>query len=98
MDFEGKCVVVTTNADRRGVFMGKLLSFDKSAEEAELAEAQMAVYYSPETHGVLGLAAKGPAAGSRISDPVPLIFLNGVTSVTLCTEDAVAKWKEVPWS
>lgn len=92
----GQMVVVTTDRDRRGVFFGQLIKYD--GDVVELANARNAVYWSKETKGFLGLAAMGPADGSRISDPVPLVYLNGVTSITIATEAACKRWEAGPWT
>jgi len=88
-------VVITTNKDRRGVFFGALETHDDDV--VILRDAQMAVYYAPETHGVLGLASIGPQRGSRISPIVPRLEVDGVTAVMDCTDEAVKKWREQPW-
>jgi len=92
---EKRLVVVTTDKDRRGVFFGELVSEDEST--AILKDAQMAVYWSAETRGVLGLASIGPQKGSRITPIVPRIRLNGVTAVMDTTQEAAEKWREQPW-
>ncbi len=89
-------VVVTTDKDRRGVFFGKLVK-QESESTCVLADAQMAVYWSIKTHGVLGLAANGPADGSKITPSVPRIELNGVTAVMDATDAAREAWQKRPW-
>jgi len=90
-----RMVVVTTDMDRRGVFFGELVSKDDS--EVTLKDAQMCVYWSMETRGVLGLASHGPQKGSRVTPIIPSIWLDGVTSVMDCTEEAVEAWRAEPW-
>jgi len=89
----GKKVVVTTDKDRRGVFFGTLESVD--GDIVVLSSAQMCVYWSEATRSVLGLSSIGPQEGSRISPVVPQIELNGVTSVALCTDEAVEQWNRL---
>lgn len=89
-------VVVTTDKDRSGVFGGILESHNGT--DAVLKDARMAVYWSAETRGVLGLASIGPQSGSRITPAVPRIELNGVTSVIDCTDAAKEAWEDAPWS
>ena len=91
-----RMVVVTTDKDKRGVFFGELVKHEN--ETAILKDAQMAVYWSTKTGGVLGLASIGPQKGSRISPIVPKIELNGVTSVMDATKEAVKKWREQEWN
>ena len=78
--------------------MGRLISHDLEKAVCKLEDAQMSLYWSEETRGVLGLAAVGPQPGSRIGPPVPSIELNGVTAVVACTPEAVALWQSEPWS
>ena len=91
-------VVLTTDKDKRGVFFGKLVKLDTIKGTASLADAQMAVYWSVETRGVLGLASIGPQKGSRITPIVPIIELCGVTSISDATPEAVKQWKLQLWT
>jgi hypothetical protein len=96
-------VVVTTDSTRRGVFGGVLLEYDKDKGTAVLLQAQMAVSWSRETRGVLGLAAAGPVPGgypiaTRIGPPVPRLEIDGVTAVIDATDEARAEWVKQPWS
>ena len=93
----GKHVIVTTDKDRRGVFFGKLVVGDVGGI-CELTGARMVVYWHKATHGVLGLAATGPADGSRIGPVVPCIRVDGVTSITACTKAAVKRFGEEIWN
>ena len=90
-----KKVVVTTDKDRRGVFFGELKS--KEDDVVVLKNARMAIYWTSDTRGVLGLASIGPQSGSRITPPVPEIELNGVTSVAVCTKKATKEWETGKW-
>lgn len=90
-----KFVVVTTDKDRRGVFSGFLEK--KDGDTVVLSDARMAVYWSEETRGVLGLASIGPQQGSKITPSVPSIELNGITSVIDCTKKAQKLWEDEPW-
>ena len=89
-------VVVTTNKDRRGVFGGQLVKSDGDC--VTLKNARMAVYWSTDVHGVLGLAANGPSASCKITPCVPKIELNGVTSIMDMTDAAKEAWDKEPWA
>lgn len=91
-------VVITTDSTRRGVFAGQLESWDPDKQTAVLINAQMCIYWSVATRGVLGLAATGPAEGSRIGPSVPRIEVNGVTAVIDMSPEAVNRWAEQSWS
>ena len=93
----GQKVVITTDENRRGVFFGTLADRDDKGN-ATLLNAQMAVYWSKETRGVIGLAASGPMKGSRITDSVPRLEIDGVTAVMLATDEAAKRWEDRPWS
>ena len=88
-------VLVTTDTSRRGVFAGELVRRENA--DVTLANARMAVHWSADVHGVLGLAAGGPTSSCRISPAVPKITLNGVTSTTECTAEARKAWEAEPW-
>lgn len=89
-----KAVLVTT--DKRGVFFGYLK--DQPTDTSVVLErARMIVYWSAETRGVLGLAADGPAKGSRVTPQVPLLTLTSVTAVADCTDKAAEAIEKAPW-
>jgi hypothetical protein len=87
-------VVVCT--DKRGVFFGYANETD--GDRVQLRAARMCVRWSEETHGVLGLAATGPANGSRITKPVPCADVRGVTCVLDCTLEAARAWEADLWA
>ena len=89
-------VVITTDHTRRGVFAGKLEEHESG--RAVLRDAQMCVYWSEKTRGVLGLASHGPQDGSRIGPPVPRLEVDGVVAIIDATEEARKKWEDQPWS
>jgi hypothetical protein len=95
MKAKKRFVVVTTDKDRRGVFGGTLLT--EKGDVVELLHAKMAVYWSTNVRGVLGLAKTGPLKGCRISPAIPRIKLTGVTAIMDCTEEAVKNWGENIW-
>lgn len=95
-NFIGKHVVVTTDKDRRGVFGGVLAS-RKSDNTVILKDARMAVRWSTATHGVLGLAGPGPDDQCRITHAVPTLEIDGVTSVSEMTAEAIEAWSKEPW-
>lgn len=87
--------VVTTQ--HRGVFAGTLHSKSDDAKTVVLTDARMCVYWSRVTHGVLGLAAKGPNAECRVGPAVPSLCLYGVTAVIEMTDEAAKAWEAEPW-
>ena len=91
-------VLITTDKDKRGVFMGFIDPKDSHKDTLDVEQVQMAVYWSSDVGGVLGLAAKGPNSGCRISPPVKKAVIKGVTAVMELTPKAVKAWKKEPWN
>ena len=94
MDWIGKKVVVTT--EFRGVFFG-CLTF-RSDNVVELLDCRNCVFWSKETKGFIGLAVTGPTPGSRVGPAAAKTELRGVTSITECTDEAIARWESAPWT
>jgi hypothetical protein len=90
-------VVVCTDHEKKGVFFGYAEDNTFSKDPIILKRARMAVYWSQETRGVLGLAAKGPQKGSKISDAVPELEVRGVTCVMRATPEAIEAWEKGIW-
>jgi hypothetical protein len=91
-----KFVLVTT--EKKGVFAGVLKEHDKEKETCILGDAKMCVYWSQNVKGVLGLANTGPLVGCKITPEVQEIYLNMITSITICTENAKKNWKKDIWN
>src|ERR1700682_5389809 len=91
---KGKAIVVCTQ--ERGVFFGYAVGrLDRDA--ITLEDARMCVYWSKETRSVLGLAANGPAEGSRVGPSVPELELRGISAIITCASKAVERWEKGPW-
>jgi hypothetical protein len=90
---EKKFVVVCT--EKRGVFGGYVK--DTKADPIVMTDAQMCVYWSADTRGVVGLAATGPTSDCRVTKPAPTAELRGVTAVFDCSDEAVKAWASCPW-
>lgn len=90
-------VLITTDSSKRGVFMGFINPNDANKETLEAEEVRMAVYWSADVRGVIGLAAKGPTKDCRISAAAKKATLKGVTAVLEITEEALAAWRKEPW-
>lgn len=86
----GRPVLITT--EFRGVFFG--YAGDTSGDTVVLTGARNCIYWTAATGGFAGLAATGPAAGSRIGARVGKIELRKVTSVTEVTPVAVEAWEK----
>jgi hypothetical protein len=95
-------VPVLVCTDKRGVFFGwvshSALKGEGWRKRLVLKDARMAVYWSGDVRGVLGLAAKGPTSSCKITPVVPEQILVDSHGVTRCTPEAVAAWEEEPWS
>lgn len=88
-------VVVTT--EKQGVFAGYLKKHDTERETCILEDAQMCVYWSSDIHGVLGLAKTGPLQDCKITPVIPEIYLNGITSIMICTKESEKNWRKELW-
>ena len=91
---EGRPVIVCT--DKRGVFFG--YAKDTTGDPIVLDRPRMAVYWSSDVKGVLGLAATGPSASCRIGPCPPRIELREITCVMDVTPEAVKAWEGAPWA
>lgn len=85
-------VIITT--EYRGVFFG--YADDTSGDTVTLKNARNCIYWSAKTGGFMGLASKGPSAGSRIGERVDQIELRKVTSVVEVSDAAVSAWEREP--
>ena len=66
-------------------------------ESIRLERARMAVYWSEDMRGVVGLASAGPSAACRISEAAPALRLYEITAVFEPSEGAVQQWESGPW-
>jgi len=91
-----KAYLITTK--ERGVFMGFINPEDVEKNDIVAEEVRMAIYWSSDMKGVLGLASMGASEGCRISKAVKKALLKNVTAVIEMTDEAVANWRKEPWS
>ena len=97
MEKAGRAVVVTTV--HKGVFFGYLdQDADVLSETLTLFRVRMCIYWSPDVHGVFGLAANGPTAGCRIGPAAPWLTIHGVTGVCGVSNGAAERWEGEPWA
>lgn len=90
-------LVVTS--EHRGVFFGYATT--KRASENKrivLTECRMCIRWSMATHGVFGLATQGPDSQCRIGPAVSEHEILDVTSVAICTQEAIEQWEAEPWN
>lgn len=72
-------------------------SSDVSGDRIKLRNARQAVYFSSESHGLLGLAVNGPGKGSKIG-PAANIEVRRVVNVIECSQAAVEAWEKAKWA
>lgn len=89
--------LITTDSSKRGVFMGFIDPEDADKETIIADEVRMAVYWSKDVRGVVGLAAKGPTKNCRITAAAKKATLKGVTAVLEITNEALEAWRKEPW-
>ena len=88
-----RAVLVTTS--HRGVFFGYAIDTDGAI--IKLRAARNCLYWPSTQKGFIGLAAVGPVSGARIG-PSADLELRDITSVVVCTPEAVVAWEKAPWS
>lgn len=91
--FLGKVVVVRTYA--AGVHVGKVV--DKDSDEVMLENARR-IWGWRGANTLHELALHGVEKGSRVSEPVPSIFVKGVIELIPATPVAIAKIESAGWS
>jgi len=69
---------------------------DVSGDRIKLRAARQAVYFSADSHGLLGLAVNGPGRDSRIG-PAANIECRKVVNVIECSLPAVKNWEQAKW-
>ena len=88
---EEVAVVVTTA--HRGVFFGFA---DRGSIESKssiwLKRARNCIFWHRSIGGLLGLASVGPNKECRIGAQAAEILLHDITSVFVCSEEAVNSW------
>lgn len=90
-------VLITTDSSKRGVFSGLISPDDIEKETLTVEEMRMAVYWSQDMKGVLGLASMGPSKTCRISKAVKRATISGVTAVVELSDEAYKNWQKEPW-
>jgi len=88
-----RAVVVTTQ--HRGVFFGYATDID--GEAINLTRARNCLRWGEATKGFMGLANTGPLGNGTRVGPAADIQLRDITSVTLCSDEAVKVWEAAPW-
>lgn len=91
-------VLITTDNTKRGVFMGFIDPADADKETLIAEEVRMAVMWSSDVRGVVGLAAMGPTKNCRISGAAKRAVIKGVTATLEISEKALAAWRKEPWA
>jgi hypothetical protein len=98
-EMKGKVpVLITTDNTKRGVFMGLIDPKDADKETLVAEEVRMAVYWSKDVKGVVGLASNGPTKNCRITPAANKATIKGVTAVLELSDKALEAWRKEPWS
>jgi len=91
--FLGRAVVVRTYS--AGVHVGNVV--DKDGDEVMLKDARR-IWRWQGANTLHEIALRRVEKGSRVSEPVPEIFLKGVIELIPATPEAIAKIESVGWS
>jgi hypothetical protein len=92
----GKSRPVLVTTAHRGVFVGQTTGA-LEAEALMLTNCRMVVYWSADSHGVLGIAKRGVTKSCRLSPAVDKISLRSITSVIEASAEAAKSWESEPW-
>jgi hypothetical protein len=87
-----RMVIITT--ERRGVFVGRLASYDDAARVAQIEDARMIIYWGT-TDGLFQLAATGPTPKTKPSAKVPTVRLELCECVIDVAPEAEAAWSRL---
>src|SRR5574342_201008 len=83
----------------RIVLMGYATPTEIAKEHPTLTNSRMAVYWSADVKGVLGLAATGPSKSCRVTPAVSVQTIRTkVETVIECTPEAEKAWSLGPWA
>jgi len=84
-------VLVTTL--HKGVFFGFILPENiENKAVLRMHRARNCIYWAASVGGFLGLASGGPNMECRVGKEAPQIILHDITSVTICTQEAIDAW------
>lgn len=91
---KGRPVIISTSQ--------KFTVFGYTTDEADapivtLLDSRLVVFWSQETKGMWGLAAAGPAEGSRVSAPCTATFRD-VLFMLEVTSEAAKAFEKAPWA
>lgn len=92
---KGKEKMVVVLTEFKEIFAG--WTTDATGDRIQLRAARQAVYYSADSHGLLGLAVNGPAKGSRIG-PAADMEVRKIVNVIECTPEAIRVWEKAEWA
>ena len=84
-----RAVIVTTA--HKGVFFG--YAENTSGATILLKRAKLAIYWTADLRGFMGLASHGPSSGCTIG-PAADIELRDITSVVEVSPEAVQRWEK----
>jgi len=87
-------VVVTTAS--KGIFIG-LTDAPIGAETIILQQGRNVFYYTAETKGFVGIAARGLFNGSKVGPPADRLELRNITSIVDATAEAAKTWESAKW-
>lgn len=95
----GKYIVMTTQTRPWAVVAGTFESerLEGGRRLVTLRDARMIVWYATGTRSILGLAARGPAPGSRVSPVCEACEYDAIEGLHLATAAARAAIEAEPW-
>lgn len=87
-------IVLFAGHNGRAVLFGRVEQEPTPGQSVTLYGARMAIRWTASTHGALGLAVTGPAAGSYLSPAAPKVVETTWQEYAVCTDEAAQRWEE----
>lgn len=88
-------IILCAGENGRAVLIGEVDREPVPGKAVKLHDARMVLYWDAACGGLLGLAAKGPRGGTRITEPVPATVATvwrEWVAVTEVSASEVDKW------
>ena len=89
-------IILCCGANGRAVIYGRVPRMPTPGKPVTLTDARMVLRWDAECGGLLGLAAKGPRADTRITHAVPRIVETVWQEVVQCSPEAAREIEAWP--
>ncbi|MGL4444385.1 MAG: DUF6948 domain-containing protein [Alsobacter sp.] len=93
--------VVVIGNDGYGLYYGRITATDEEiaiGRAVRVSRCRHIAHWKGDPGGITSLAAGGPRSGSRIGRECPSALITGVKNVFDCSEEAAARFDDMPAS